>query len=296
MADDNIVKLPDTLERRALKIEAAIERQGKHDAGWVDATLELAVELAAAREDLASNQAFSKWCEGRLHNIMKTPNERAILIQWGKDPVQARILLEKRETNSIQMIHRGFRNPAKTPPPPTPAAPLPGSTPAREVAKATIRAHKEIHGVFPSVIEAQKETGKSRIVVEPALASVIAESSAAPPSPAFTKAQEYHIEAQVKARLYERDRERAKQFDARVTAENKRQIDILFPDLEKLRKEAAINEQYYREMTSKLAIFTEEEYRTILFCLHPDNVASKEKRETAFKAFQASKVRLTGRA
>ena len=49
MAEDNVVKMPDRLERRAQRIEAAMKRRESSDRDWIEGTLELgAVELASS--------------------------------------------------------------------------------------------------------------------------------------------------------------------------------------------------------------------------------------------------------
>ena len=289
--DDNVVKLPDLLERRAIKIEAAIARIAKGDNEWIEGVLELAVEFAGARADHKSDQDFGQWFDNRFHNIM-TPtigrNERAILIQWGKDPAQARLLLEKRETNSIQLIHKSYRA-TVTPPPVAPAAPK--ATAVREEVKDVIRAHKAQHGVYPSIAEVTQESKRSRIVAEPALAAVIAEDTVAPKTHTFTKAQD----AQLEARLKVLDRQREATFEARVQAEYQKRVALMFPGIQKLRDDAARNERYYRERLEKTAIFKESEYMDILKSCHPDNSASKEVRERAFIVLNAKKLQLTGK-
>ena len=70
-----VIEMPDPLERRAQKIEAALDRQedandrsSRADKDWKEATFELAVELTAAKKELRTNRAFgggammSFWC------------------------------------------------------------------------------------------------------------------------------------------------------------------------------------------------------------------------------------------
>jgi hypothetical protein len=66
--------------------------------------------------------------------------------------------------------------------------------------------------------------------------------------------------------------------------------------LNQLQKEASEKwERYDTLINSYQPIFNETEFVTILTCLHPDNSASKEKRNVAFKAFNAMKLQLTGK-
>ena len=91
--EDNIVKLPDPLERRALRIEAAIIRRTKGDAEWIEGTVDLAVELLGARNDFPGNVEFGQWFDSRFTSTGKTTvshQDRAILVRWGAAPDQLR--------------------------------------------------------------------------------------------------------------------------------------------------------------------------------------------------------------
>jgi hypothetical protein len=165
------------------------------------------------------------------------------------------------------------------------------TTPARAEAKEVIRAYKAEHGVYPSAAEAGKVAGKSRIVIEPALAAVKAEDKTSPTITTFTKGQDQQIEARLKVRQAELERT----FDARVTAENQKQIASLFPDLEKIRDDAKRAEKMYLGLIEKQAVLKEAEYMDILRACHPDNSAGKDVRERAFITLNAKKLQLTGK-
>ena len=218
-AEDNVVKMPDRLERRAQKIEAAMARRTKGDEEWIEGTIELAVELAGARDDHSGDREFGRWLEGRFGDNRLPKDEQSALIQWGRDPVQTRIMLEKTETRSIQMLHRSFRNATKAQEERFTSASK-TTTPKREQAEASIREHKARTGSYPSVIEAGKESGLSRIVIEPALAAVKAEDSIAPSEIRFTKAQDAHVEARVKALRKALEAEYSERVRLQVLEEN----------------------------------------------------------------------------
>lgn len=291
--EDNVVKLPDLLERRAIKIEAALVRKAKNEADWIEAVIELAIELGGARAELNSDQAFGEWFTNRFTCAGKpiSHQDRAILVRWGAaTPDELRTVLAQEESRSIRQIdtrHPNLGKPARayskpvTPPPPK-------TTIVREEAKEVIRAYRDTHGSYPSVAEAGKVTGKSRIVIEPALAAVIAEDKIAPTTHTFTKAQDKEVEARIKVL--------ESQFNERVRlAMLERNKDYLIT-LDQLKKEASEKAYHYGQMINNHnPIFTEEEFKTIIICLHPDNSASKEKRDTAFKAVQARKLQLTGK-
>lgn len=295
--EDNVVKLPDLLERRAIKIEAAMVRRTKGRTEWIEGTIELAIELAGAKADHNSTQEFGKWFTDRFSNPTISKDERPILARWGAATAdEIRAVLEKDESTSIQGIDnrnpglgvpvRTYTKPAAPPPPP------PKTTMVREEVKDVIRAHKAQHGVYPSVAEVTQESKRSRIVAEPALAAVIAEDTIAPKTFTFTKAQD----AQLEARLKVLDRQRAATFEARVQEEYQKRVALMFPNIEKLREDATRKEKTYREALEKIAILKEPEYMDILKTCHPDNSASKEVRERAFITVQSKKLQLTGKA
>jgi hypothetical protein len=287
--DDNVVKIPDRLERRAQKIEAALRRRGNAKTEWKEATLDLAIELAGARADLPSDQAFGKWCDDRFRNATIPKDERAILIRWGNDPDQARAILEKTDSQSIQMIDRRFRADAK-PAEQTESQSYGG--PKRERAVDAILAYEAEHGELPTAIWGGTVPGVTPSTYYHTLReikSIRAHADTAWPL-RFTKAQERHIEALVKLKAKEFE----KDFEDRVVEETKKRIDVLFPKLEKLEESAKTNEKYYRERLESLAIFSEAEYRDILLCTHEAN-PSKETRERAFITLNAKKLQLTGR-
>jgi hypothetical protein len=168
-------------------------------------------------------------------------------------------------------------------------AKIPKPSVKREFAKEIIRAYKAQYGKYPSVIQAMEESGLSRIVIEPALATVIAENKE---PPKLTKAQQSLVEAKLKilSRKLELD------FNERVRLAMLEHNETYRAGLEKLKADAQRkNEIYDKLINNYKAIFNEEEFRNILVCLHPDNSASKEKRETAFSVFNNKKFQLTGK-
>jgi hypothetical protein len=288
--EDNIIKMPDRLERRAQKIEAAMARRAKGDSEWVEATLELAVELAGARADHGNdNNAFGRWLNERFGNRAPSHQDRAALIRWGKDPAQTRIMLENRETNSIRQIDEGFTNPGKTP------SFQPPVTKPRinevEIVAATIKAET---GKWPDSKTLAQVTGKSTRAADNALRTVkaVEEAVTVPSEVRYTKAQEYHLDARLKART----RQLEADFNERVRLAMLEHNKEYRKGLEELQQKAREQINLHEKLNNHFRpIFTEIEFMTIMTCLHPDNSASKEKRDTAFKAFNAVKFQLTGK-
>jgi hypothetical protein len=284
--DDNIVKLPDRLERRAQKIDAAITRRGKADADWREATLELAVELAGARADHGKNDSsFGKWLDGRFGDNVLPPKERSILIRWGNDPDQTRIILEKTESRSIQGIDLTFVSSNKGPP----AKPAP----KREMAQTYALAVEATSGKLPTAPQIARDVSVSPCTATNVLRDIRSRRSEADGPVVFTKAQEAHVNAAITRRT----RELEDSFSERIRKAAQELYDKNFPDFQEELNRAHRTEKYYRKLIDMhQPILTDAEFLLILACLHPDNSASNERRETAFRTFNAVKFRLTGKA
>jgi hypothetical protein len=86
-----------------------------------------------------------------------------------------------------------------------------------------------------------------------------------------------------------------KEFEVRVQLRIKDYISRHMPELEQKREELSKKIDHYEKMTNKhKPIFTADEYKTILMCLHPDGERTKEKLEEAFVRFKAKEIQLTG--
>jgi hypothetical protein len=319
-APENIVKMPDRLERRALKIEAAMNRRDRADKDrdradkdWVEATLELAVELAGARAEYNSNQAFSDWLEQRFGARAPAATNRAILIKWGNSPDQARAILESTDSRSIQIIDSRFpiaRN--------TENATKKGR-PRTSKLDATAEALKAETGQWPTPTKLARAAGVHRRNADNALrvaraveeaieatkneAQVDIADAVLAASATFTKAQQSHIDAVVRRRERALEKEHAERMKAlessfakRVDERAEAQVQQRFPGLQERSNRAFRMEEYWNIMINNhKPIFTEEEFNVIRACLHPDNSASEGKRKTAFGAFNAVKLQLTGK-
>ena len=293
-SDDNVVKMPTELTRLFEDAHRAVTMGVESKQKFVESKLLLSASLAAIRAKFQDNSAFGKSCsEHGLGDNVVSPNERAILIQWAERPEWTRTVLEKTERISVQTIHAKEWCDSLTSPSKTPENQY-ATTAKREEAETAIRVYKTIHGVYPTVIQACQITGLSRIVIEPALATVKAEDRVAPTELRFTKAQEHHVEVRVKIEVKSVIEQLNKSFELEVEKRNKVDIDKLFPDLEKIREDALKTEKLYRGLIEKQAILTEAEYRDILLCTHEAN-PSPETRKRAFIALNAKKLQLTGK-
>jgi hypothetical protein len=286
MSDHNIIQLPDALERRAQKIEAALERRAHSKAEWIEATIELAIELAGARADFgADNNAFGKWLDDHFGEEALPHNERAILIRWGRKPDKIRPMLEGTKSQAIRVIDRGLNTSVKTPPPP----PVDRPSPIRESAKATIRAHKETTGEYPTRLDAFKKYGVSSIVYERAIGEVTAEDKAGvAPIVQFTKAQERDIEARVEA--YRNELKASFEQAVRAKVEATLNEILATRDADDADAVRRANEILAHNFHRKP--FTAGEFTGVLLrALHPDTT-NEENRSEAFKLVMAKKLSL----
>jgi hypothetical protein len=108
----------------------------------------------------------------------------------------------------------------------------------------------------------------------------------------LSKAQEYHINAIIARRKREFETE----FNERVRLAMLEHNESYRAGLEKLKIEAQKKFDLYEKLVNKhKPLFTEAEFTMIITCLHPDNVASKEKRDEAFKLVNLNKLALMGK-
>lgn len=90
----NIIQMPDSLNRRVPRIHVAHERTQHGRQEWIEGTIELAIELAAARAEFPSNHGFGVWlAENDIDDYTK--DDRAALIGMGENiDITRRVLAE----------------------------------------------------------------------------------------------------------------------------------------------------------------------------------------------------------
>lgn len=165
------------------------------------------------------------------------------------------------------------------------------NSPRREECKVFIRAYRDEHSGYPNRKYLEKN-GFSPIIADRALGEVITEDRIAPTETKFTKAQNREIDARVKLRLVKLEEE----FNERVRLKMLEHNGPFRAGLEKLKLEAQKKSDLYESLINKhKPLYTEAEFNVIMTSLHPDNVASKEKRDEAFKLFNLKKLQLTGK-
>jgi hypothetical protein len=105
----------------------------------------------------------------------------------------------------------------------------------------------------------------------------------------FSKAQKSHVEMAINTERKALLRE----FESKVQYQAKLYIERHMPHLEKNRKELSDKIAMYDKMINNhKSIFTPEEFKSILMCLHPDGERTKERYEEAFRIFKAKEDQL----
>jgi transposase-like protein len=99
------------------------------------------------------------------------------------------------------------------------------------------------------------------------------------------------VERELNAKHAERMRGLDEEVRLRVVAKNKEYLAKLNAMEEKARETV---ELYQKFTNNHKALFTIEQFKTILMCLHPDGQRTEEKLSSAFRLFNAKKLQLTG--
>ena len=322
--DNNIIKLPDPLERIALKIEVALARKAKNEADWIEVVIELAIELAAARNAFPANQAFGEWFDSRF-SISIPKDERAILIKWGRDIEHTRTVLANTDSRSIQLIHQNEQrllSAKKTPlvaPLAQPQLPLespsqpqqPSMPPPRHPAASTATrpAPKQSQAAVLKQLGREEAIRQGKTVpllpldteTVNSIHKQVRDAAAAVPDLAgkakrtFEKILAAEMAKLVaELRLYQ---ERAAiEMPGKIAEAVTQRVATQFPDYEKRIANAREREEYYGKLVRAVKVpLTEAEYTNLVMCCHPDNSASKERRDTALQVLNAKRFNLTGK-
>jgi hypothetical protein len=318
MADnDNVVKLPDPLERRAVKIEAALVRRDKSREEWIAATIELAIELAGARDEFVADQAFGEWLDSRFPHVRIPKNDRAALIRWGREPDRAHAMLSKTERTSYQHIHANEWIPPTPqpplPPPPEPklismppAQPAPQPTPLptpkpsqAAVLKQLDRAEAIRQGKTVQPLPLDIETVNSIHKQVRDLATTVP-NLAGKARRSFEKTLAAEMTKLIAELNLHKERINI-EAAAKIEQEVKRRLTLQLPEYEKRVTAAREREEYYGKLVRAVKVpLTQAEFETIRNILHPNahpmaTDDTKKKLNDAFVILNLKKLNLTGK-
>ena len=283
---DNVIPMPDQLERIAAQINGDLQRREHSHTDWVEATLDLCIHLATARQQFSADQAFGRWCgdSGFGDNVI-SHQDRAAAIDMGRDPDRSRLILEKTERRSLRLIHdKEFRFTSDG----KPTKPVKAETPAKpdEPLARALAAYdrRKMAGEDLTYGAIGKEAGVSSTPVRRAIAIRKNEENIEGFNLSATAEQKLDMAIRVARRKLEQE------FETRVMLEAKRRQDeISLPHyFETLRR-------VERKLAAHRGVMPRSEYRKILACLHPDSVedpARKPRFEEAFRLFNSYEVKL----
>jgi hypothetical protein len=292
---ENVVKFPNELERLFEDAHRAVSMTSEGKQKFIEGKLLLSASLAAIRAKFQDNEAFGKSCaEHGLGENVVSRHDRAILIRWAERPDWTRTILEKTERTSVQTIHEKewldtLPSPRKSPgnqkPAHSRADKLNAALKHAQVAEAQT-------GKLPPERELAATAGVSPATANEALQIIRHNRPEEIGRVQFTKAQQDHIDAAMKRRL----RELEKDFDERVRLAMLENNKDYRQRLEDRQREANEKEERYERLTNQhRPIFTVEEYKNLLMVAHPDSNPSQDIRNAAFLSLKAKELQLIGR-
>jgi hypothetical protein len=150
-----------------------------------------------------------------------------------------------------------------------------------------ILVYEERYGHLPTRDEVAIQLGVSSGTIDTVLVPIKENRQRHPIQ--FSKAQRSHVETaiNIQRKALERD------FEARVQYQVKLYIQKHMPNLERQREELSKKIATYDALTNKhKSIFTADEFKTILMCLHPDGQRTKDKLQSAFINFKSKEGQL----
>lgn len=102
--NDNVVPMPNKLERKATNIKKLLGQQQSNRQEWIEMAIALAIEVLDARTEFKKDIDFGNWCA--CNDLRLNKNARAALVEMGADPIRMRAVLEKSQRTSFESIHR----------------------------------------------------------------------------------------------------------------------------------------------------------------------------------------------
>lgn len=98
-------QMPARTEAQLVKlIKAAILRRDASRVDWIDASVELGGLLCEARRRYPANERFHKWLVE--NDIIMNAHDRAALLQLGQNLKAMRVILERTDSTSYELIWR----------------------------------------------------------------------------------------------------------------------------------------------------------------------------------------------
>jgi hypothetical protein len=259
MADENVVRLPNELDRLAGRLRDYLKRDDSIRAEWIEIQEGICLTLAEARAKFSADIEFGAWCDDNGFGV--DYQTRAAAIAMGREPEALRACLQVTERRSLRTIYKlefeRFDNGVK----PSPRRKHPKldlfQTPEIERAK---EAYDQLSasGDQPTVQDVAKAAGVSRTPATAAVAFRLGEAQppAVPPDEMPATMRKRYEAAIKKARAEIREELKAEVF---------KELDVL------LQHAKERSERADRILASHKGVMTRDIFRKIKACLHPDH-------------------------
>jgi hypothetical protein len=247
---NSVVSIQDQEEKFAEQIHAGEAKYKDGRRLVVEATVELAIAVAGARELHKSDRAFGSWWNAQGFELNE--DDRAALCAMGKDPERLREVLGVTARVSIRHIYlEEFR--------------------FRHVAK-------------PENSEPRKVGRPKKVKPEPEIAEPVANDPPPIDPSILSLSAQAKLEAFKRQARKEIENELMAQFGERVEARVQEIVNkFLFP---KWGEQIKFAETFEPLAKANHFPFTRDEYKLILSVLHPDMNATTERKNEAFMLFR----------
>ena len=274
MENENVVQIPSLLDRLWDKLRACVMRESANREEWVALQLTKCATLVEVRDQFTADIAFGQACKdnGFSEDVL-SHETRAAAIAMGREPEALSACLKATTRNSLLTIYREefgrFRSTSK----PTsrrtaPAKPKPNKLAPERRMNATLQAEAAAKAVLDegkTYAEVSAETGFSSTVLRSAIAreegrrEALADSEIRPTDLPLTAQQK--LEIAIRRHLKKLDLEFEERVRLKVLADTKSRLEWM------KEKEDRAN----KIIDSHKGIFSRQDYRKILACLHPDH-------------------------
>lgn len=259
MAKETVVRLPDRLERLAIRLKDYLSLNDANRDDWIKIQQGICFTLVEARDEFRADIDFGLWCETNGFGL--NDHTRAAAIAMGREPEALRKCLEATERRSLHTIYQfdfpRFGNVSKPSRRRTQRLPL-GAPPNQR--KKAEQAYDELNAAGETItapILAEKagvhqETARKAILVKRAQA----ELDPLTPSEMRTTQRKRFDLAVHKARAEIREA---------LKAEVYKELDVFVRDVSDRAKRAD------EVLASYGGVMSREAFRKIRACLHPDH-------------------------
>lgn len=273
--EENIIQMPDRLERLAAQISNDLSREASNRTEWVEIQIDKCAHLFAARNEFKADRDFGRWCSsnGFGDNVL-SHQDRAACIAMGGDVKTLRDVLDGTSSKSIQLIHRdnsdrftSASKPSRKKTESPAAKPSPVTDRVYDAMKTAFEAGERI-----SDIDIANRVGGSNLTAQRARARLDAELRMRDQqTQGLSKDDRVEFRKLVEAEIRRRKKELEDDFEVRVHQEAEAWVfEHRFPSFVKAVKDAN------KIQAAHKGLWTKKQYFMVLKCLHSDYCKAPE--------------------